>query len=32
LVVQITGHIRAFRGRAYVPQMVPAGVHFEDLR
>jgi Protein of unknown function (DUF2844) len=32
LVVQITGHMRAFRGRAYVPQMLPAGLHSEDLR
>ncbi len=32
LVVQVTGHIRAFLGKAYVPQMFPAGVHFEDLR
>jgi hypothetical protein len=32
LVVQITGHIRSFRGSAYVPQMLPAGVHPEDIR
>jgi hypothetical protein len=32
LVVQISGHMRAFVGRAYVPQMMPAGVHVEDLR
>ena len=31
LVVQVTGHLRAFRGRAYVPQMLPAGVHSEEL-
>jgi hypothetical protein len=32
LVVQVTGHLRAFHGRAYVPQMLPAGVHSEELR
>lgn len=32
LVVQITGHLRSFHGRAYVPQMLPSGVHAEDLR
>lgn len=32
LVVQITGHLRSFFGRAYVPQMMPAGVHAEDLK
>jgi hypothetical protein len=32
LVVQITGHVRSFMGRAYVPQMVPAGVKAEELR
>lgn len=32
LVVQVTGHLRAFRGRAYVPQMLPAGIHSEDLQ
>jgi hypothetical protein len=32
LVVQITGHMRSFRGRAYLPPMLPAGVHSEDLR
>lgn len=32
LVVEITGHARSFMGRAYVPQMVPAGVHAEELR
>jgi Protein of unknown function (DUF2844) len=32
LVVQITGHIRSFFGKAYVPQMLPAGVHAEDIR
>lgn len=32
LVVQITGHFRAVRGSAYVPQMMPAGVRAEELR
>jgi hypothetical protein len=32
LVVQISGHMRSFVGRAYVPQMLPAGVHAEDIR
>ncbi|MGC1415010.1 MAG: DUF2844 domain-containing protein [Candidatus Acidiferrum sp.] len=32
LVIQITGHMRSFRGKAYVPQMLPAGVRVEDIR
>jgi hypothetical protein len=32
LVVQISGHMRSFWGKAYVPQMLPAGVHAEDIR
>jgi hypothetical protein len=32
LVVQVSGHMRAFVGRAYVPQMMPAGVKVEDIR
>ena len=32
LVVQISGHLRSFLGKAYVPQMLPAGVHAEDIR
>lgn len=32
LVVQVSGHLRAFVGRAYVPQQVPAGVRAEDIR
>ncbi len=32
LVIQISGHMRSFAGRAYVPQMMPAGVHTEDIR
>ncbi len=31
LVVQSAGHPRSFQGRAYVPQMLPAGVRAEDL-
>ncbi len=31
-VVQASGHMRFFVGKAYVPQMVPAGVHAEDLQ
>ena len=32
LVLQMGGHMRALVGRAYVPQMVPAGVHLEEIR
>lgn len=32
LVVQAGGHMRAFSGRAYLPQSVPAGVALGDLR
>jgi hypothetical protein len=32
LVVQAAGHMRAFSGRAYLPQAVPAGVSIGDLR
>ena len=32
LVVQIGGHIRAFSGRAYVPEMLPSGVRAEDIQ
>jgi Protein of unknown function (DUF2844) len=31
LVVQSTGRLRAFRGKAYVPSLVPAGVSVGDL-
>ena len=31
-VLQMGGHPRAFVGRAYVPQMVPAGVQAQELR
>jgi Protein of unknown function (DUF2844) len=32
LVVQVSGHVRGFVGKAYVPQQMPAGVRAEDLR
>jgi hypothetical protein len=32
LVVQAGGHMRAFSGRAYLPQTVPVGVSLGDLR
>jgi hypothetical protein len=32
LVVQSGGHARAFYGRAYVPQMLPAGVQPEEIQ
>jgi len=32
LVVQVAGHMRAFFGKAYVPQMLPAGIRAEDIR
>ncbi|MGB6685449.1 MAG: DUF2844 domain-containing protein [Candidatus Acidiferrum sp.] len=32
LVVQVAGHMRSFAGRAYVPQMMPAGVQLGDIR
>ena len=31
LAVQMSGHIRAFFGRAYIPEQVPQGVKVEDL-
>jgi|ERR1700678_2799645 len=31
LVVQISGHMREFTGRAYLPKAVPAGVSIGDL-
>jgi hypothetical protein len=31
LVVQMSGHMRAFAGRAYIPEQVPQGVKVEDL-
>jgi hypothetical protein len=32
LVVQVSGHMRAFTGRAYLPQAIPGGVSVEDLQ
>ena len=32
LVVQSHGHMRAFSGRAYVPQLLPQGVTVEEIR
>jgi hypothetical protein len=32
LVVRMGGHARAFFGSAYIPQMVPAGVHAEEIQ
>jgi hypothetical protein len=32
LVVQSSGHMRAFSGRAYLPQALPSGVNIGDLR
>jgi Protein of unknown function (DUF2844) len=31
LVVQRSGHMRAFAGHAYIPEQVPQGVRVEDL-
>lgn len=31
-VAHVSGHMRAFKGTAYLPQAVPAGVNVEDLR
>jgi hypothetical protein len=32
LVVQMSGHPRAFRGRAYLPAQLPAGLSLESIR
>jgi hypothetical protein len=32
LVVQSNGHMRAFTGRAYLPQALPAGTSLDDIR
>jgi hypothetical protein len=32
LVVQTGGHMRAFAGRAYVPEMLPSGVGAENIQ
>jgi Protein of unknown function (DUF2844) len=31
-VFQQLGHMRSFTGRAYLPQMLPVGVHPEEIR
>lgn len=31
-VVQVSGHMRSFSGRAYIPQMMPQEVRAEDIR
>lgn len=31
-VMQMSGHMRALTGRAYIPQLVPTGVQIEELR
>ncbi|HVN71450.1 MAG TPA: DUF2844 domain-containing protein [Desulfomonilia bacterium] len=32
LVVQTGGHMRAYFGKAYIPEMVPQGVNIEDIK
>lgn len=32
LVVQSGGHMRAFSGRAYIPQLLPTGVTADDIK
>jgi hypothetical protein len=32
LVLEMSGHMRAFAGRAYLPQLLPAGVQAEAIR
>ena len=32
LVVQSSGHMRSFAGRAYVPELLPSGVSKEEIR
>jgi hypothetical protein len=32
LVVQSGGHMRSFGGRAYLPQMIPAGVSIDEIK
>lgn len=32
VVVQSSGHVRAFSGRAYLPQAIPAGVSLDELK
>jgi hypothetical protein len=30
--VELDGHMRAYNGRAYVPDLLPAGVRAEEIR
>jgi len=32
LVVQTGGHMRAYFGKAYIPELVPQGIHIEEIR
>jgi hypothetical protein len=32
LVVQSAGHMRAYAGRAYIPEMLPAGLKAEEIK
>ncbi len=32
LVVQQSGHMRAFRGRAYIPRLIPQGVDINEIQ
>jgi hypothetical protein len=32
LVVEVSGHLRSFTGRAYIPQQLPAGMRVEDIK
>jgi len=32
LVFEMSGHMRAFAGRAYIPQLLPAGVEADSIR
>jgi hypothetical protein len=32
LVVESTGHMRSFQGRAYIPETLPEGVHADAIR
>ena len=32
LVVQTGGHMRAYFGRAYIPELVPQGIHMEEIQ
>jgi len=32
LVIQVSGHLRSFAGRVYVPQQLPVSMRVEDIR